>query len=70
MLVLGSLDITHLLLLWLSSASPFSFRLRGRGLPTSEQSFPITWQPTQPSSSSVMTQSSLRRKQASQGGVK
>ncbi len=61
--------MSYLLLLWLSSTSPFSLRFRSGGLSTSEQSVPLTWHPTQLSSSSLMTQSSLRRMQASQGGV-
>jgi len=67
--VFFSLNFTHLLLLWLSSASPLSLRFRSGGLSTKEHSVPLTWQPTQASSSSLMTQSSLRRRQASQGGV-
>lgn len=51
----------------LSSAKPLSFRFLGMGLSSKEHSAPLSTQRTHPSSSSLMTQSSLRRKQASQG---
>jgi hypothetical protein len=51
----------------LSSAKPLSLRFLGMGLSSKEHSAPLNTQRTHPSSSSLMTQSSLRRKQASQG---
>jgi hypothetical protein len=58
---------SHLLLLLLASRSPFSLRFRGGRLSADEQSVPATKHATQLSSSSPMTQSVRRFKQASQG---